>query len=222
MLRLLKIRICMFLFVLFCGQNPLWSSDLDSTQERSFKKDFQTKYKDDVFQYILEDEQKNELKFDKPQVNVSSSLMQTIILITVILALAFILFLYFQGDGQWRIFKKEKLINTDGTLDTEAAFLSDHDIQIKEAEQAQDFTTATRFRFLKYLSTLNDRNIIRFHKEKTNLDYTKEITIENTKERFRQLAFIYDNVWYGKHALDADMYQKITTIFENAQKETAL
>ncbi|MEZ4911836.1 MAG: DUF4129 domain-containing protein [Saprospiraceae bacterium] len=197
------------------------NQDTIDSKERTFKTDFKSQYQDEVYRYTLEDE-KNEEKMPKmgsPSFVLSSSLMQTIVLILFIFALGFTIFLYFQGQGNWRIFQKEKLVSTEQFIESEEAFMSNHDVRIKDAEKNQDYTSATRYRFLKYLSTLDKKNIIRFHKEKTNHEYVKEINSITAKKKFQQLVYIYDNVWYGKHSLDGDMYQKVAVIFDRAQND---
>ncbi len=82
-------------------------------------------------------------------------------------------------------------------------------------EQQGDFRSAVRYRFLKVLKNLTDQNVILWTPEKTNRDYTSEITQPELKQQFSDLVYIYDNVWYGEFDIDEASYKHFSVKFDS-------
>lgn len=85
--------------------------------------------------------------------------------------------------------------------------------QIAAAKANNDFTTATRLYFLWYLQKLQQKEIIRYHHDKTNADYLSEITAEHIIPQFLKVSYLYEFVWYGKKPIDISSFTRIETIF---------
>lgn len=67
---------------------------------------------------------------------------------------------------------------------------------------AGDYRLALRMQFIKLLQLLSEKEKIVWEKEKTNRDYYRELSPSEIKQRFRNLATIYERVWYGNQTLD--------------------
>jgi hypothetical protein len=78
-----------------------------------------------------------------------------------------------------------------------------------QAIKAGDFRGAIRMHFLKVLQILTRKETIDWQPEKTNRDYIKEITDTDKKRAFQKLARIYENVWYGNHAIDKFQFDEL-------------
>ncbi|MEO1414914.1 MAG: DUF4129 domain-containing protein [Bacteroidota bacterium] len=92
----------------------------------------------------------------------------------------------------------------------------DFDSQIKKAEEAGDYKTAIRMYYLKGLQIMAERNIIQWQIQKTNQDYLREIrkSRKPLSERWRQLTYAFDYVWYGDLDLGGDQYPTLKTSFQ--------
>ncbi|OFY86916.1 MAG: hypothetical protein A3F72_00750 [Bacteroidetes bacterium RIFCSPLOWO2_12_FULL_35_15] len=81
---------------------------------------------------------------------------------------------------------------------------------IEEALSKKDFRRAVRLHFLKLLKELSDKNLIAWKIDKTNNDYSIELSNSKYSEHFKDLAILYEYIWYGDFQLDESNF--ITTI----------
>ena len=88
---------------------------------------------------------------------------------------------------------------------------------IQMALAKNDYRLAVRYQYLKILKILIDKGIIEWHPDKTNRDYIKEINLENIRNKFSHLTFIYDYVWYGNFFPDRKEYEDIEMNFIDFQ-----
>jgi len=112
----------------------------------------------------------------------------------------------------------DKKINTEVEVDEEEIEdIEDVDVSQKfsEALANGDYRSAIRWRFLNVLQILSLKKIILWKPDKTNRDYNREITDIELKNKFRQLALYYENVWYGDMTIDQDLFKTLDPHFEN-------
>lgn len=88
------------------------------------------------------------------------------------------------------------------------------DETIRGFEQQGDYRSAVRYRFLKVLKVLTDKNLIKWNPEKTNRDYISEINDLRLREDFTDLVYIFDNVWYGEFSIDEGNYKQFRVKFD--------
>lgn len=86
---------------------------------------------------------------------------------------------------------------------------------IRKAETNRNFNVAVKYYFLLVLKTLDEREVIQFSPDKTNENYVREITTASYQTKFASIANIYDNIWYGKFAVNDEQYQRFKNQFEN-------
>ncbi|MEL6975210.1 MAG: hypothetical protein AAGL29_07420 [Bacteroidota bacterium] len=84
----------------------------------------------------------------------------------------------------------------------------DLDALLRDALKQKDYRLAVRFQFLKVLKSLSQRQIIDWHFEKTNSDYSREINENRLKTGFDEASYLYENIWYGEQWIDANLYEK--------------
>ncbi len=118
------------------------------------------------------------------------------VLIFIYLIYRFLLGVDLIRSGQNKRLKEAKVINLSD--DDEIIKEADLDSLIKEAINEKDYRLAIRYYYLKTLKKLIDNQLIEWHPEKTNRDYTHELKAKELKSLFKHLTFIYDYVWYGK------------------------
>ena len=86
---------------------------------------------------------------------------------------------------------------------------------IAKFENSAEYRLAVRYHFLLILKKLSDKKIISWNPEKTNKDYSYEIKDENLKNRFSDLALIFDYIWYGEFGVDHNSYLKFKEQFQS-------
>jgi hypothetical protein len=74
----------------------------------------------------------------------------------------------------------------------------------------KDFRRAVRLHFLKLLKELSDKNLIIWKIDKTNNDYSIELSNTKYNNYFNELAISYEYIWYGNFQLDEQNFK--TTI----------
>ena len=84
----------------------------------------------------------------------------------------------------------------------------------KQALNVGDYRSAIRMQFIKVLQLLQETNKINWRPEKTNKIYLREIADKNLKHSFRELAGIYELVWYGNTKIDRENFEQLNPSFE--------
>lgn len=83
----------------------------------------------------------------------------------------------------------------------------------QQALSIGDYRLALRLQFIMALKKLHQKNVIIWHAEKTNRQYLNEMQDHNLKLAFRELAYIYEWVWYGNTRLELSTYLQLTPKF---------
>ena len=124
--------------------------------------------------------------------------------ILIFLIVCFLLYIILSNIGQDKKIDPKKVsdyIEDIEEVDTEDGYA--------QAIKAGDFRGAIRMHFLKVLQILTRKETIDWQPEKTNRDYIKEINDGDKKRAFQKLARIYENVWYGNHAIDKFQFDEL-------------
>jgi len=83
----------------------------------------------------------------------------------------------------------------------------DADKAYKAALAAGNYRVALRMQFIRFLQLLNSKEEISWEREKTNRDYHRELKGSDLRSNFRELATIYERVWYGEEPLDVQKFR---------------
>ena len=93
---------------------------------------------------------------------------------------------------------------------------SDLDKFLKEALAKEDYTQAVRLYYLAIIKELSLNKWIKWKKDKTNRDYSRELSDSNFKDSFREVTRIFERVWYGNKELGGmDFRTMIQPKFQN-------
>ncbi|MCH2196383.1 hypothetical protein [Kordia sp.] len=125
------------------------------------------------------------------------------------------------GEGRW-VFGKQstrRKINFED-VDTDI-LITDFDTLIAEAAQKGDYRLAIRYQYLNMLKKFNIAQVIVFDPEKTNLDYTYEITNDGLREQFQYTSYLYNYAWYGEFDINEAQYEKAQESFQVLLKNVA-
>lgn len=85
---------------------------------------------------------------------------------------------------------------------------------IQEAEAKNNFRLAVRYRYMKVLQDMDERNIIQLNAQSTNWDYVKRLGSHPLKKQFLLLTRAYEYVWYGEFEVNSDQYGYLKTEFQ--------
>ncbi|MBK8053284.1 MAG: hypothetical protein IPK35_08450 [Saprospiraceae bacterium] len=99
--------------------------------------------------------------------------------------------------GNWLFDKKDEKRVITFPLQAEDIISGDFKTLYEKAMQNEDYKMAVRYRYLLLLQQLAKKNIISYHKDKTNSDYYYEIKDKNISSSFSYVSYIYEHIWYG-------------------------
>ena len=128
----------------------------------------------------------------------------------------FLLFLAITKTHLYKVFYSDKEIESPGyefanTVDPSFDF--DEAIRLQMSQQ--QYRAAIRLLYLKVINQLRVKEYIRFSKEKTNVDYFRDLTDEDLKARFYVITTIYNHVWYGDVEIAEDQFLRFEKSFQS-------
>ena len=85
---------------------------------------------------------------------------------------------------------------------------------IADAISKNDYRKAVRLHFLKLLKELTDKNLITWQIDKTNNDYSMELSNSKFSSQFKELALMYEYIWYGDFQLDEHNFKSSINKFK--------
>ncbi|HYC29907.1 MAG TPA: DUF4129 domain-containing protein, partial [Chitinophagaceae bacterium] len=85
---------------------------------------------------------------------------------------------------------------------------------IQEAEAQNNFRLAVRYRYMKVLQEMDERQIISLNAQSTNWDYVNRLGGHPLKKQFLLLTRAYEYVWYGEFEINNDQYGYLRTEFQ--------
>ena len=181
------------------------------TQELDFDKTKDVwRLKEREKEEIIEDEQIEEYSGPKARNNFNGSVSNFIAYALIIILIGVVIYLIFSNV------QVEKKID-----DPEINMLDIEDIEevdaldgFKKAITVSDYRSAIRMQFIKVLQMLQEGNHINWRPEKTNRDYSRELSGTKLKTSFKELSSIYELVWYGNTSIDKDIFERLNPSFD--------
>jgi hypothetical protein len=94
---------------------------------------------------------------------------------------------------------------------------------IAKAIEQKDYKLAVRYQYLKILLSLSKVGILDLREFKTSSQLVDELKDKNNFfEPFKNLTRVFENIWYGDHTIDPEMYEELSddfNRFDNLVKE---
>lgn len=229
-------RKCLF-FILFLfgvlvgfGQTPNDSIPEDSNSqlvERQLPDDLSQKYQGEEFNYDVKTGEAQNLlaRFfnwlgrilkNTFGINVPPGALKVMEIIVYILMGILVVFLMVRvlvNEKFNSIFTKKAKSIIDIDLSEQHIENIDLDTLLSDALEQKNYRLAIRYHFLKILKRLSEKGIIDWHFEKTNSDYQKEIEKPDIQARFKEVAHIYDYIWYGEQEIDSTKFNAANALF---------
>lgn len=105
-------------------------------------------------------------------------------------------------------------------LDIKVVNTVDLSSQIEKCIQDKNYRLAVRYYYLWVMKQLNEAQLIEFNIDKTNQDYTQELSRKNTVSRdklglFIQCTHYYEYLWFGNFAVSEPAFIKIEKTFKD-------
>lgn len=93
--------------------------------------------------------------------------------------------------------------------------LVDYDKEITANINQHQFRLAIRLLYLKVIQKLSNNNYIQYSKNKTNVDYLRDLSNTNLKSEFKHVTLIYNHVWYGEIEIEKDQFLRFEQSFQS-------
>ncbi|KQT21895.1 hypothetical protein ASG31_00695 [Chryseobacterium sp. Leaf404] len=202
----------------------------NTVYSRKFKENISSRYKDEDFNYETVKPRESfwerlMRKFERffgsifgNDLNSSFSLGKLLLRIFVIILAGFVIYfvIKFLIGKNIGFFGRK---NSGTEIKEEDLHENIHEINFAETiaqfENSAEYRLAVRYQFLLILKKLSDKKLISWNPEKTNKEYSYEIKDENLKQKFSDLALIFDYIWYGEFGVDHNSYLKFKEQFQS-------
>lgn len=93
---------------------------------------------------------------------------------------------------------------------------------IEKAIKSKSYRVAIRLYFLKNLQSLAKHDLIEWEIDKTNVDYKYELEGKKIKDKFDEIVYLYEHIWYGDFELSDEEYQKAINVFQKFDKKMSI
>ncbi len=146
-------------------------------------------------------------------VNQGSGIMKFLI---ILLALVLIVLLLRGLLGSDLKVRNKKIKGAEISIEQIEEDIENADLQtfIHQALDQEQYALALRLYYLAVLKELTLRKAVRWKKEKTNLDYLREMRSSEYFKTFKSLTFIFERVWYGERHLDKEGFLQLEPRFQ--------
>lgn len=140
----------------------------------------------------------------------------------LILVLGLIIWLFSRLNPSGRALKSQK--QPQVFLNEEEELVKTQDISklITDAVKVGDYRLAIRYYYLLYLQKMDQEGVIDYKFQKTNQDYSQEITYEQVKQQFAVITKIYEFIWYGNFAISEKAFLLAEKDFSKMNQELKL
>lgn len=118
----------------------------------------------------------------------------------------------FSGDN-----RKKKPSDYTREIDPENLETKDdlHQVDFKrKIQEAKNYRQAIRFYYLWLLQDLSKASLIKFEKDKTNLQYADELKNHKKASGFNICTQYYNFVWYGEYPVSPELYEEVVSHFK--------
>ncbi len=184
----------------------------------------EAKWKDatEGLNYSNEKEQEINFKPRRYSFGFNSSIIQIILFIALIVVLVIAILYFLRGNSLLGDKKTNQALSADSEDPEKNLHEADIDRLLHEAIQSKNFRLALRYSYLKTIKELSIRNWINWKQDKTNREYLVEMGSRNEFITFRNVTFLYEQVWYGEKNIGEEEFIALSpafrSFFENLKK----
>lgn len=204
----------------FYNDTITYNKTLDFDRKRTFN-DLKSKYNDAAFKYKEEQEKVKKKSNNKIGTTFLTNFMSFFVTILPYLLGVIVVFIlvksFVKTDANfWKFSKSTKKASKKLVYeDDENIDENDYNTLLSNAIKNKDYRLATRYYYLSLLKKLAKKELIQYHKDKTNTEYQFELNNKQQRSNFAYLAYIYDYVWYGEFPVDELKFNTIEKKFKS-------
>jgi hypothetical protein len=133
------------------------------------------------------------------------------IFILIFFFIVFVLLVILLAGGDFQtLFLRNKA--TPGSADSFVDYnlaITDFDQLIAIEVERGNLNLAIRYSYLKLLQVLSQRKYIQWKKDKTNRDYSHELSQREFLGDFKKVTRTYEYVWYGKFQISLQVFSEL-------------
>ena len=159
--------------------------------------------------------------FDRTAGNLLGYILNYLLIALGVAALVFLIF-KLAGVDILNVIRGKSLSETvpyDESV--ENIYAIDFNAEIDKAVTQQNYRLAVRLLYLRSLRQLADAGLIHWDVNKTNTIYINELIDAEQRLAFKLLTRQFEYVWYGEFIIDAQIFTKITALFNNFKVKAA-
>lgn len=189
---------------------------IDYIAKRTFKDNLNQRYLESDFEYTEEEEKKeHSSSTDFSFLIVIGKFLQTIFPFLLGGFIVFLILKLVLGSeiGFFNFKKSKKKVAEKLVYEEEDIHQIDIATLLQEAITAKNYRLAVRYNYLLVLKELSAKKLIKYHKDKTNSEYTFELEKGQIRSLFTYLSYVYTYVWYGEFSITVDEFQKVEKKF---------
>jgi hypothetical protein len=152
---------------------------------------------------------------DRGQISVPAPPLLPLIASILLVLILFWVFRTFFNDLVSEAHLKGEAGSDDEELNSEAAFE-----KAQSLSRGGDYRSAVRYLYLSSLLLLDERDILRYDRSKTNREYLRSVS--NSPELAKPLSEVievFDDVWYGYHSLGEDSFRHYSQRVEELKEK---
>ena len=203
----------------------------NTVETRRFNKELNSVYNGPEFQYKEVKKDKEEKKEIKPREKDQFSLdffkaltdfLSTVFpyLLALIVVIIIVKSVLAGNTDFWR-FKKQKITKSAIVKEEIEENIEETDFEklLKLAISNKDYRKATRYYYLLLLKQMNEKELINYHKDKTNSEYIFDLEKVELRKHFSYLLYIYDYVWYGEFNVNETNFVTIENEYQSFLKK---
>lgn len=155
--------------------------------------------------------------FDPPDLgdwSMVGDVLKGLIILSVVLILAYIVFRVFEAN-----YVNRKVINykDQHTIDNLEEHIHEVNLRsfLENVLKEGNYKLAVRIYYLILIKELSESNLIRWKKQKTNGEYLSEMFGDNLFESFRNNTVLFERIWYGDIEIDNNNYLQVEKKYES-------
>jgi hypothetical protein len=141
-----------------------------------------------------------------------------ILLIVVAIVVALII-RAIQLNGNVFFSKKDKQVGQNEDTEAEDYIPENWELEIAAAAKTGNYRLALRHCYRYLLTTLQEKELIRFQMAKTNYQYVYELAGTEYHKSFMKLTRDYEYAWYGGFEINKDFYETYYQMTRNIQQQ---
>jgi hypothetical protein len=157
--------------------------------------------------------------FDSPSFfSGGDTFLKALAIIGGIVLLGFLIYFFMGGINQSdKALEIEELKNSLQEIE-ENLPMADVETPLQKAIRLGEYKVAMRMYFLLILQKLATQNLIKWRKDKTNREYSRELRNAAFLPKFMEATLAYERAWFGEKELNKEEFEEKQLIFEELKR----